>query len=239
MQVRLYLFHWRRAAVYDLTGAAFGWGVAIASFFVAAVPAFNIPQKLHLMTGTEQLPWWFSPLASAAFAILIVTAFRMFIIAPYRAWHMLNPFKVRLVSGDVRTAYPKERFERQSVSASIRNKSYRVLTNCTLHVMKVSGSNNEHYQFPRLIQEFSIQSGDTIVIPILSRTLRPAPLQSDECLIFNGPIAPVWNGNVVTLPIGSYDMEIRVGVPDGNAVLMSCGIRSDENRLMIRDTGSE
>jgi hypothetical protein len=184
------------------------------------------------MTGSEQLPWWFSPLASAAFAILIVAAFRILFIAPYRAYRVLKPFRVKLISGEIETAYPKERFERQNVAVSIRNKIYRDLVNCTLHVMKVSGFNDDRHQFPRLIQEFSIQSGDKIVIPILSRTLRTAPLQSDKHLTFHGPIAPVWNGNIVTLPIGSYDMEIRIGIPDGNAVLIPCMIQSDDSCLI-------
>ncbi|HKM81269.1 MAG TPA: hypothetical protein VJY15_09960 [Candidatus Acidoferrum sp.] len=229
-----YLSHWLRAVIHDLTGAAFGWGAAIAALFVAAIPGLNIPQKLGLMTGSEQLPWWFSPLASAAFAILIVAAFRILFIAPYRACRMLKPFRVKLISGEIETAYPKERFERQNVAVSIENRSYRDLVNCTLYVTKVSGFNDDHHQFPRLIQEFSIQSGDTIVIPILSRTLRTAPLQSDKHLTFHGPIAPVWNGNIVTLPIGSYDMEIRIGVPDGNAVLIPCMIQSDDSNLNIR-----
>src|SRR5271157_5412300 len=90
--------------------------------------------------------------------------------------------RVKLISGEIETAYPKERFERRNVAVSIENRSYRDLVNCTLYVTKVSGFNDDHHQFPRLIQEFSIQSGDTIVIPILSRTLRTAPLQSDKHL---------------------------------------------------------
>ena len=117
-----YLSHWLRAVIHDLTGAAFGWGAAIAALFVAAIPGLNIPQKLGLMTGSEQLPWWFSPLASAAFAILIVAAFRILFIAPYRACRMLKPFRVKLISGEIETAYPKERFERQNVLFQLKTK---------------------------------------------------------------------------------------------------------------------
>jgi hypothetical protein len=231
MRTRLlvkFLFHWRSAVIHNLGDAAFGWGAPIAAFIVAAIPGLNIPQRLGLMTKGEQLPWWFSPLASAAFAILTVAAFRIFIIAPYQAYRRLNPFTVKLVSGDIETAYPKEQFERQNVAVSIENKSYLDLDRCTLHVMKVNGGNSDNLQLPRLIQEFSIQSGDKIFIPILSRTLRASPLQNDRYLMFHGQRVLSRTGNIVTLPA---DVEIRIGIPDGNEVLISCGIRGDDTNL--------
>lgn len=97
--------------------------------------------------------------------------------------------------------------------------------------MKVHGFNNEHHYFPRLIREFSIQSGDEIVVAILSRTLRIAPLKSDNQLTFHGPTGSAWGGNRVALPLGSHDMEIRIGIPDGNAILMPCQIHSDGDSL--------
>jgi hypothetical protein len=137
---------------------------------------------------------------------------------------MIKPFKIKIVSGEIETIYPKARFDRQSVAVSIRNKSYRDRNNCTIHVTNVAGFNNEHHTFPRLIQEFSVQSGDDIVIPILSRVLREAPLKSDDHLTVHGPITPAWNGNRVTLPLGSYDIEIRIGVPDGDTILIPCRV---------------
>ena len=222
------LSHWRRAVAHGISGGMFGWGIAIASFVVAALVGLGILQKFGL---PQELPWWVPPLVSVALAFIVVAAMHVFVIAPYRAYHMLNPFQIKIVSGDIETAYPKEQFERQHFAISIRNKSYRERTNCTLHVMRVRGFNNEHHSFPRLIREFSIQSGDEIVVAILSRTLRTAPLESDKQLAFHGQVGLGWGGNYVTLPLGSHDIEIRIGIPDGNAVLIPCRIHSDGDSL--------
>ncbi len=225
--------HWRVAVVYGISHSVFGWGAYIAAAFVAAIVAFGIPKKFGLITMDQELPWWFGPMASVVFAFIAVTLIHVFVIGPYRAYRMLNPFKIKILSGEIDTPYPKERFDRQSCAVSIRNKSYRDWNNCTLHVLSVAGFNNEHHTFPRLIREFSVQSGDDIVIPFLSRVVRPAPFNSDNHLTFHGPVSMAWNGNRAVLPLGSYDMELRIGVPDGDAISMLCRIYSDSESIKV------
>jgi hypothetical protein len=228
-----FISHWWRAVVHGVSGETFGWGTALAALLLAAFVALGFPLKLGLTKMNQELPWWFVPLASVVFALIAVTAIHVFLIAPYRACRMLKPFKVRIASGDLETAYPKEQYKRQNVFAAIKNKSYREQANCTLHIMKVSDFNNEHNQFPRLVQEFSVKSGDEIEVAFLSRTLRTAPLENDKHLMLHGPVAPAWGGNLVTLPLGSYDMEIRIGVPGVEPILIPCRIRSDADSLSV------
>lgn len=97
------LSHWWRAVVHGISGGMFGWGIAVASIVIAAFIGLGIPQKSGLIKLNQELPWWFSPLSSVALALIVVAAMHIFVIAPYRAYRMLNPFKIKVVSGDIET----------------------------------------------------------------------------------------------------------------------------------------
>ena len=228
MRVRKYLSHWRRAALGDLTSEAFGWGAAIAALFVAAIPGLDIPQRLGLMTAGEQLPWWFSPLASAFFAILIVAIFRMFIIAPYRAYRMLNPFKVTVLSGLLKTQYPAGQYEPQRVAIAIKNTSYLRRNDCVVHITAIDGVDNSNHAFPRFVEQFSIDSGETKQISLMYRTFRSPPLT----LLRLRPVSPGYGGNILRIAANvSHNVSVRIGIPDNEPTDLRFKMRADDAAL--------
>jgi hypothetical protein len=109
--------------------------------------------------------------------------------------------------------------------------SYRQRSNCVLHVFQIAGFDNQNHALPRFITEFSLPPGDTKQINFLSWTMRSPPHKNDPTFMFYGPLAPVWGGNVFTLPCGSYDIDIRIGVPEANVVAIRCRVWADENGL--------
>ena len=44
-------------------------------------------------------------------------------------------------------------------------------------------------------------------------------------------VAPVYGGNVVTLPRGSYDIDIEIAVPEADPIIVRCCVWADGNVL--------
>jgi hypothetical protein len=198
---------------------------------VAAIPGLNIPQRLGLMTAGELPPWWFSPLASAAFAILIVAVFRMLVMAPYRAWCMLNPFKVTVLSGILETQYPVGQYEPQRVALAVENMAYLKITDCTVHVMAIDGVDHSNI-LPLFVQQFSLDSGETKQISLIYRTFRSAPLTNDNDITVAGPVAPGYGGNILRLPAsGVHVISVRIGIPETEPIDMRLKVWTDDTRL--------
>ena len=51
--------------------------------------------------------------------------------------------------------------------------------------------------------------------------------------MLSGPIGWGWGGNVVTLPCGSHDIDIRIGVPEADAIIIRCRVWADDNDLRV------
>jgi phosphate/sulfate permease len=105
--------------MHGIAGGWFGWAIAIAALIVGW-----IQQRFDVIKNIGQ-QWWFSPSASAFIGFVIVLLFHAVFVAPYRAWRILHPFKVTLISGILESEYPAEKFQRQRVAVAIKNKSYR------------------------------------------------------------------------------------------------------------------
>ena len=95
---------WWAATIYGVAGGMFGWGAAAAAIIVA----FLI-QRFGIIKNIDQAQWWFLPVASAFVALLAVSLIHAALIAPYRAWRMLHPFRIKVVSGMLQREYPAER----------------------------------------------------------------------------------------------------------------------------------
>jgi hypothetical protein len=159
-------------------------------------------------------------------------------IAPYRAWRMMNPFKTKIVSGILESAYPAKQFEPQRAAILITNKCYRQRSNCVLHVQAVIPFDNQHHSLPRFIKEFSIQPGETQQIDFLSWTPRKPPYENDQKMTLCGPVGWGLGGNFVALPCGSsYDVELRIGVPDGDATTIFCRVWIEGDELKASKAG--
>jgi hypothetical protein len=226
MRLKRFTRHWWVAAGHGLGGNVFGWGIAAA----AAILSYAQAQS-GFIPAWMQASWWFIPLASAAAAVLIVVVLNALVLAPYRAWRMLKPFRSEVVSGQVDGEYPKETFPRQSAAISIKNLSYRQRSNCVLHVSQIAGFDNQHHALPRVIAEFSLLPGETQKIRFLSWTTRKPPLINDPSFTLNGPIGWGWGGNFVQLPCGSHDIDLTIGVPEADAVVVLCRVWVEGNDL--------
>jgi hypothetical protein len=224
--------HWWVAAGHGLGGNTFGWGIAAAALILGFAH-----ERYGYITASEQASWWFMPLASALAALVLVVVFNAFVLAPYRAWRMLKPFRIAVVFGQLDGEYPKEAFPRQSAAVMIKNLSYRQRSNCVAHVWQIAGFDNQHCALPRFITEFSLQPGDTQQVILLSWTTRSPPHKDSPTFILNGPVGGGWGGNVLTLPCGSYDIDIRIGVPEADAIVIPCRVWADGNslRAALRD----
>lgn len=220
------MHHWRVAARHGVGGNMFGWGTVAA----AAILGYA-HHRYGLITASEQTSWWFMPLASAFAALIVVAVFNALVLAPYRAWRLLRPFRIRVVSGQLESVYPKEAFPRQSAAVVIKNLSYRERSNCVLHVWQIAGFDNQHHALPRFVCKFSLLPGDTQQIEFLSWTSRSPPYGNDPTFMLSGPVGWGWGGNVVALPCGSHDMDIRIGVPEADAIVIHCRVWADGNDL--------
>jgi hypothetical protein len=221
--------HWRVAARHGVGGDMFGWGT-LATVLVIGLIQHQYGLSIKV---SEQASWWLTPLLNALAALVVVAAFNAFVLAPYRAWRMLNPFRIEFVSGQLASEYLGEAFPRQSVAVVMKNLSYRQRSNCVLHVLHVAGFDDQHHALPRFISEFSLLPGDTQQIKFLSWTTRNLPHKSDPTFMLNGPIGWGWGGNVVTLPCGSHDIDIRIGVPEADTIIIRCRVWADGNDLRV------
>jgi hypothetical protein len=221
--------HWWAAARHGVGGDMFGWGT------LAAALIFGIVQHQYGLSirVSEQASWWLTPLANAFAALVVVAAVNALVLAPYRAWRMLNPFRTKVVSGHLDSEYPKEAFPRQSAAIVMKNLSYRQRSNCVLHILHIAGFDNQHHALPRIISEFSLLPGDTQQITFLLWTTRSLPYKNDPTFMLTGPTGWGWGGNVVTLPCGSHDIDIRIGVPEADAIIIRCRVWADDNDLRV------
>jgi hypothetical protein len=217
--------HWWVAARHGVGGDMFGWGT------LAAAVILGCAHQQYGFTVSEQASWWFMPLASAFAALVVVAAFNALALAPYRAWRMLKPFQINVVCGQLDAEYPKEAFPRQSAAVVIKNLSYRQRSNCVLHVLQITGFDNQQHALPRFISEFSLLPGDRQQIKFLSWTTRSPPHENDQTFMLSGPVGWGWDGNVVTLLCGSCDIDIRIGVPEADAIVLHCRVWADGNDL--------
>ena len=144
---------------------------------------------------------------------------------------MLNPFEIEVKSGHLGEEHQKEEFPRQSAFVEITNLSYREMSNCVLDILQIAPFDNQRHELPRFVTNFSLPSGDTQKIEFLSWTTRSPPHANDPTFRLSGPIAPVYGGNVVTLPRGSYDIDIEIAVPEADPIIVRCCVWADGNVL--------
>lgn len=207
----------------------FGWGTPVTAVVIGLIQH----QYGLSIWVSEQASWWLMPLINALAALVVVAAFNALLLAPYRAWRMLKPFRIEVVSGQLDNEYPKEAFPRQSAAIVMKNLSYRQRSNCVLHVLHIAGFDNQHHALPRFVSEFSLLPGDIQRITFLSWTTRSPPHKNDPTFMLSGPIGWGWGGNVVTLPCSSYDIDIRIGVPEAEAIVIRCRVWADDNDLRV------
>jgi hypothetical protein len=216
--------YWRGAIAYGVSSAAFGYGSLIGAIIVGVF-------FTHGSLKIDQFPAWVIPLVSAAIAIIAVFILHIF-IGFYRALKMLRPFETEIVSGDLDTQYPKAQYESQKIAVRIKNKSYLPRHDCVIHIANIEGIDNQSHIFPRLIEKFSIDKGETKQIALMHRTFRAAPLANDWGIILNGPIGHGWNGSIVRIPVDkSYNVSVRIGVPEIDQIDLRMRIWSGDTAL--------
>lgn len=220
------IHHWWVAARDGVGGGMFGWGTVAA----AAILGYA-HQRYGFITASEQTSWWFMPLVSAFAGLFLVAVFNALLLAPYRAWRLLKPFRIAVVSGQLDGVYPKEVFPREFAAVVIKNLSYQQRSNCVLHVLQIGGFDNQHYALPRFICDFSLLPDEAQQIPFLSWTTRSSPHGNDPTFMLSGPIGSGLDGNVVALPCGSHDIDMRIGVPEADAIIIHCRVWADGNDL--------
>jgi hypothetical protein len=164
------------------------------------------------------------PLAIAFAGLGVVAVFNILVRAPYRALRMLKPFRIEVVSGQLDDECPKEAFPRQSAAVVVENLSYRQRSNCVLHILQIAAFDNQHHALPRFISEFSLLPGGTQHIKFLSWTTRVPPHGNDPSFVLSGPVEWGWGGNFVALTCGSHDIDIRIGVPEADAIVLRCRV---------------
>jgi hypothetical protein len=144
---------------------------------------------------------------------------------------MLYPFKVSVFSGHIATQYPAGQYEMQQVVLALKNRAYRRISDCVVHIMGIDGINNSTHIFPRLVDKFPIDSGETKKISIMYRTFRRAPLTNDSDITVAGPVSPGFCGNVLHIPPAGYIVSVRIGTPETEALDMKFSVQTDDATL--------
>jgi hypothetical protein len=145
---------------------------------------------------------------------------------------MLSPFKVDIVSGILETQYPKAQFEPQRVAIRVKNMSYMPRHDCVIHIMDVDGIDNRNHIFPRFVESFAIDSGETKLISLMFRAFRTAPYGNDIGITLAGPVSPAYGANIVQLTSATnYNVTVRIGIPDAPATTFRLNVLTDEASL--------
>lgn len=55
-------------------------------------------------------------------------------------------------------------------------------------------------------------------------TSRREPYENDKTIMLSGPVGWGWGGNFVALPCGSYDLVLRIGIPEGDPIVTLCRV---------------
>jgi hypothetical protein len=224
--------HWLLAFRHGVGESWFGWGAAAG--VVVANLIISLAENGSIVSLNPTSPWltswWFVLAATVVGGLVTVAIFNALVLAPFRTWRMLNPFRIKVVSGQLDSDYPSGVFPRQSVAVTIENLSYQQRSNCVLHIWQIAGFDNQ-YGLPRFVSEFSLLSGNKQAISFLSWTTRSPPYEDDPTFMLGGLVGPGYGGNVAKLPCGTYDIDIRISVPEADSVIVRCRVWSDDNNL--------
>jgi hypothetical protein len=208
-RTKTFLHHFGVALIAGLS-STFGWGGVVGASVLAAIAIY---------LKMDQVPAWLLPIASAVIALLLVFFINLLIVAPYRAFRMMRPFSIKIESGFIKSQYPLSHFDSQKVAIRIKNRSYRPRSECVLHITSINNFENTNHVFPRFVEKFSIQPGDTTLITLASWTSRKLPSTDDSSIAIAGAIGRGYGGNVLMLPCDlCYDVAIRIGIPEGVSV---------------------
>jgi MFS family permease len=216
-----FIRHWRRAIAYGIRSAAFGYGSTIAAVIVAIL----------FVGGRFQAPSWAIPIVSAAIAIIAVFVLHVF-IGFYRAWKMLSPFKVDIVSGILDTEYPKAQFEPQRIAIRVKNMSYMPRHDCVIRIMNMDGIDNRNHIFPRFVESLTVDSGETKLVSLMFRAFRSTPYGNYTGITLAGPVSPAYGDNIVRpMSTSNYTVTVRIDIPDTAAAIFRLNVLTDETSL--------
>lgn len=210
-KIKIFCRYFHHALWFGVGSAAFGWGAVVGAVILA------------LLGFTEMIQAWTEPIASAAFAVMFVFAIHFFIIAPYRAIYMLWPFSIKVVAGHLKTPYPPGPFEPQKAALLVRNRSYLPQSG-VMHIMSIVDNASDDIQFPRFVTEFSVQPNMTRHLVFVTWTLGNPPYENDRSIFLSGPVGPGFGGNIAMLPVGSHNINLRIGIPDGVDIYIRCRV---------------
>ncbi len=136
---------------------------------------------------------------------------------------MLWPFSIKVVAGRLKTPYPPGPFEPQKAALLVRNRSYLTRSDCVMHIMCVCNASDDIH-FPRFITEFSIQPKETKQLVFATWTSRNPPYENDKSIFLSGPVGAGVGGNIAMLPVGSHNISLRIGIPDGADSYICCRV---------------
>jgi hypothetical protein len=203
---------------------AFGYGSVVGAILLA----------LLLTVWPLKIGPWVQPAVAAVFSIAFVFTINLLVIAPYRAYRLLEPFKLTVISGLLETAYPIGQFEPQKVALRITNRSYQPQRECVVHIMDIEVVDNRDHKFPRFIEKFTIDSRDTKQVVLLFRAFRQAPYGNDIGITLGGPVGMGYGGNIVRLPTDrSYLVSCRIAVSDIDPIIITLKVWSDDAKLYV------
>jgi len=221
--IKRFIWHWLAATRAGVLSSTFGYGSPIAAVIVG-IYFTNGPLRM------DQLPTWAVPLVLVAIAMTAVLLIHI-IVGGYRAWILERPLRVSVSSGLLSTQYPATQHEPQRVALALTNKAYLTRNDCVVHIMSIDGVDNSDNKFPRFVDKFSIDSGETKQISILYRTFRQHPLINDNFITVAGPPSPAYNGNVLRISASDHTLSVRIGIPDTDPIDMRIRARTDESVL--------
>jgi hypothetical protein len=210
--------HFWRATFAGVRSGVFGYG----PYIVAAALGY-------LGVIVAPVPAWTSPIINACLAMLCVFAINCVFIAPYRALRMLWPFSIKVAGGHLKTSYPPGPFEPQKAALLVRNRAYLQRSDCVLHIMGVDNASDD-IQFPRFITNFSIEPKVTKQLVFAKWTSRKAPCENDRSIFLSGPAGGL-GGNIAMLPVGSHNISLRIGIPDGVDIYVRCRVWIERDSL--------
>ena len=220
---------WLDAVVFGIVGNVFGWGG------FAATLAIGFLSKTSILGASDNRQWWVDPLLNALMAFLTVSTLHLFFIAPYRAWRITRPFRIKINAGSIETTYPQHKFEPQRAIISVKNRAYKAQSGCLFHVMDVAGFDNQHCALPRYIEEFSIDPGETKTITFATWTRREPPYSDGDAIVLSGPVGWGWGGNYVALPCPVERIVLRIAAPECEPRILQCRLWIKDRQLKITD----
>jgi hypothetical protein len=225
VQAKSLIIDWHDATIFGFLTAVKGW--PLTALLIGFPVIFGIfPMVQRMLDGF--LPSWLTSSDAVSAAIIFLLGVCLAIVGPYEAFLVRRPLiadiHVRSVEGENNIL--------QAV-LHLKSRAFRSLQNCKLYIDDVSNLDLQgrvSKQFPRYVNEFTLQPFGSVEIPFLNANLFDLPGRS---CFFIYPTLPFLEGVIMRCPADLRDISLRVQISKEISIPILCTVWADRMTLKV------